>query len=92
MKWSSVPIGFMKKNTTIHNSDFVSQHVRGEDHIMIDLRGLTKEQSLRKLDSNESLPQWVEIAMKDYCLLAVHFKIICGAGKLVTLAFGRRRM
>ena len=48
---------------------------------MIDLHGLTKEESLNKL--NECLPSWIEIAIKRSYPWVISVKIVCGGGSQI---------
>ena len=51
---------------------------RRQDDIMIDLHGFTSKEALSKLD--ESLPSWIETAMKGTYPFVIPVKIVCGGG------------
>ena len=58
-----------------------SSRGRRQDDIMIDLHGFTAKEALSKLD--ESLPSWIETAMKGTYPFVIPVKIVCGGGSQI---------
>jgi len=54
---------------------------RRQDDIMIDLHGLTAEEAVYRLD--DSLTDWIEIAMKGTYPFVIPVKIVCGGGNQI---------
>ena len=54
---------------------------RRQEDIMIDLHGLTAEETVNRLD--KSLPDWIEIAMKGTHPFVIPVKIVCGGGSQI---------
>jgi len=54
---------------------------RKQDDIMIDLHGFTAKEALNKLD--ESLPSWIDTAMKGAYPFVIPVKIVCGGGSQI---------
>jgi len=54
---------------------------RRQDDIMIDLHGLTAEEAVHRLDN--SLPSWIETAMKGTYPFVIPVKIVCGGGSQI---------
>ena len=56
-----------------------SNRVSGQkSNVLIDLHSLTVDKALAKLD--ESLPTWVDVAMKGEYPWVIPVKIVCGGG------------
>ena len=63
------------KQTSVGGSE------RKQDDMMIDLHGFTAKEALSKLD--ESLPSWIETAMKGTYPFVIPVKIVCGGGSQI---------